>query len=216
MNSFGNFPLVHVFTPNDPEGDPWHLDAINIHSVWDYGYSFHSPDAVGLCVIGAEITDSQNGDLNMTEKASFAWDSSLSSYLPYPSSSLNSHGGACASVAASTISNGIGVAGIVNCPLYSAWPWGNYPVDDVVYYRTYVQQMIDIFEWGSSFGKMVFTMSFIATVYELELDDSVLVELQNKVIELHESGEALFFAAGGNDLFHCSPRMFLNHYLMSG
>jgi len=202
----GNLPLVQGFTPNDPEGNPWHLDVIKIHSVWDHGYSFHSPEAIGLCVIGYAITDDQNGDLNMTEKASFAWDSSFTSYLPYPSSSTNSHEGAVASVAASTINNGIGVAGIVNAPLYSAWPWGNYPEDDVTYYHTYVQQMIDIFEWGASFGRMVFTMSFIETVYLLELDDDILVELQNKVIELYECGEALFFAAVDNTLYPLHPK----------
>jgi len=202
----GNLPLVQGFTQNDPEGIPWHLDAIKIHSVWDHGYSYHSPEAVGLCIIGYPITDDQNGDLNMTEKASFAWDSSFSSYLPYPSSSTNSHEGAVASVAASTINNGVGVAGIVNAPLYCAWPWGNYPEDDVTYYHMYVQQMIDIFEWGASFGRMVFTMSFIETVYLLALDDYVLVELQNNVIELYESGEALFFAAVDNTLYPLHPK----------
>lgn len=206
ISSCANLPLVQGFTPNDPEGNPWHLDAIKIHSVWDYGYSFHSPDAVGLCVIGYPITDDQNGDLNLTETASFAWDSSLSLYLPYPNSSSNSHEGAVASVAASTINNGIGIAGIVNAPLYSAWPWGSYPEDDFTYYHTYVQQMTDMFEWGSSFGRMVFTMSFIDTVYLLESDDTVLVALQNKVIELHESGDALFFAAVDNTLYPLHPK----------
>ncbi|MFW9944373.1 MAG: hypothetical protein ACFFB7_05190, partial [Candidatus Sifarchaeia archaeon] len=60
--SFGNLPCVQGFIPNDPEGDPWHLDAIKIHSVWDHGYSFYSPEAVGLCVVGEAIIDDQNGD----------------------------------------------------------------------------------------------------------------------------------------------------------
>ncbi len=206
ISIFGNLPRVQGFTPNDPVGNPWHLEAIEIHNVWDYGYSFQTPEAVGLCVIGEAIINDQNGDLNMTENASFAWNSDFSSYLPYPSSSTNSHGSAVASVAASTINNSIGVAGIVNAPLYSAWPWGNYPDDDVSFYRMYVQQMIDIFDWGSGFGKMVFTMSFIATVYLLASTDPTLVELQNKVTELYESGEALFFAASGNTLFPLHPK----------
>ncbi|UCH05333.1 MAG: hypothetical protein JSW05_03990 [Candidatus Thorarchaeota archaeon] len=190
----GSLPFDQRSTPNDPVGDPWHLEAIEIYSVWDYGYSFHTPEAVGLCVIGEAITDNQNGDLNMTERASFAWNSDFSDYLPYPSATTSSHEAAVASVAASTINNSIGVAGIVNAPLYSAWLWGSYPVDDVSRYHMYIRQMIDIFEWGTSFGRMVFTMSFIDTVYMLESDDEVLVELRNKVTELHDSGEALFFA----------------------
>ena len=206
FQSFGNLPLVDGLMPNDPEGYPWHLDAINIHSVWDHGYSFYSPEAVGLCVVGEAIIDDQNGDLNMTEKASFSWDDNLTSYLPYPSSSSSSHEAAVASVAASTINNGIGVAGIVNAPLYSAWPWGSYPVEDVDSYRIYLQKLIDIFDWGTSFGRMVFTMSFLATVYLLDFDDPALVELQNKVTELFESGEALFFAGCDNVLYPMEPK----------
>ncbi|MHA2079517.1 MAG: S8 family serine peptidase [Candidatus Thorarchaeota archaeon] len=181
------------------------MDAIKIHNVWDYGYSFHSPEAVGLCVIGEAIIDEQNGDLNITEKASFSWNVDFTSYLPYPSSSSSSHEAAVASVAASTINNSLGVAGIVNAPLYSAWPWGSFPSDDAGY-RIYLQKMIDIFDWGTSFGKMVFTMSFLATVYSIELDDPLLVELQNKVSELHESGEALFFAGCDNTLYPLHPK----------
>ena len=206
ISSCASLPLVQGFTQNDPEGNPWHLDAINIHSVWDYGYSFYSPDAVGLCVIGDPVTDDQNGDLNITERASYAWNSEFTSYIPYPSSSTTTHEAAVASVAASAINNSIGVAGIVNAPLYCAWPWGNYPDDDVDFERLYVQQMIDIFDWGTSFGKMVFTMSFIATVYSIELNDPLYVELRNKVLELYESGEALFYAASGNVLFPLHPK----------
>lgn len=206
MSFFGNISAVQGFTPDDPEGDPWHLDAIKIHSVWDHGYSFESPEAVGLCIIGESITDDQNGDLNMTEKASFAWDSDFRSYMRYPNVPSNTHEAAVASVAASTINNGIGLSGIVNAPLYSAWLWGNYPEDDLTLYRMYVQQMIDIFDWGASHGKIVFTMSFIATVYDLEFTDPVMIEIQNKVSELYESGQALFFAAGGNVLFPLHPK----------
>ncbi|MGY5879491.1 MAG: S8 family serine peptidase [Candidatus Thorarchaeota archaeon] len=206
INSFGNIPIVQGLTPNDPEGNPWHFDSIKIHSVWDYGYSFHTPEAVGLCVIGDPVTDDQNGDLNVTERASFAWNSEYTSYIPYPSSSTTIHEAAVASVAASTINNSVGVAGIVNAPLYCAWLWGNYPDDDVTFERLYVQQMIDMFDWGTGFGKMVFTMSFIATVYSVELNDPLLVELQNTVSELHESGEALFFAASGNALYPLHPK----------
>lgn len=205
INSLGNLPSVHGFTPNDPEGDPWHFEAIEIHSVWDYGYSFQTPEAVGLCVVGEAIIDDQNGDLNVTEKASFSWNNDFTSYLPYPSSSSSNHESAVASVAASTINNSIGVAGIVNAPLYSAWPWGSYPVDDAGY-RIYLQKLIDIFDWGTSFGKMVFTMSFLATVYSIEDNDPLLVELQNKVSELHESGEALFFAGCDNTLYPLHPK----------
>ena len=202
---FGNISTLCGLVPDDPIGDPWHLEAIKIHSVWDYGYSFDQPESIGLCVIGAPITDDQNGDLNITEKASFAWNDNFSSYLPYPTVSSNSHEGAVASVAASTINNGIGVAGIVNAPLYSAWPWGSYPEDDVTYCHTYVQQMNDIFEWGSNFGKMVFSMSFLDTMYELEPDDAVLSELQDKVTELYESGNALFFVGIDNVLCPLHP-----------
>jgi hypothetical protein len=206
LPAFGNLPQVQGFTPDDPIGNPWHLDAIKILSVWDHGYSFHTSEAVSLCVIGDPITDDQYGDLNITEKASFAWNSDYSSYLPYPSTSSSSHEAACASVAASTINNRIGVAGIVNAPLYSAWPWGYYPEDDAVFEPLYTQQMIDIFEWGSNFGRMVFTMSFIATMYSLDSNDPTLVALQDKVTELYENGEALFFAASGNDLFPLHPK----------
>lgn len=203
--SFGNVPHVEGFTPNDPIGNPWHLEAIRIHSVWNHGYSFYNSDAVGLCIVGHAITDDQNRDLNLTEKASFGWNSDYSSYLPYPTFAVSSHEGAVASVAASTINNSIGVAGIVNAPLYSAWPWGNYPERDATYYRMYVQQMIDIFEWGAGFGRIVFTMSFIDTMYLLEPNDTKLVELQNKVTELYESGEALFFAGCDNVLCPLHP-----------
>jgi len=206
LHPLGNLPLVQAFIPNDPEGDPWHLDAIKIHSVWDHGYSFNSPEAVGLCVVGEAIIDDQNGDLNITDKASFSWNDKFTAYLPYPTSSSSSHEGAVASVACSTINNGIGVAGIVNAPMFSAWPWGNYPSDDITSCRIYLQKLIDIFEWGTSFGKMVFTMSFLATVYLLEPDDPVLVALQNKVLELHENGEALFFAACDNTLYPLHPK----------
>ena len=201
-----DIPLIQGFTPNDPEGNPWHLDAIKVQSVWDHGYSFYSPEAVGLCVVGEAIIDDQNGDLNITEKASFSWNSNLTSYLPYPISSTSSHEAAVASVAASIINNDLGVAGIVNAPLYSAWPWGSYPAEDVDSYRIYLQKLIDIFDWGTSFGRMVFTMSFLATVYLLEFDDPVLVELQNTVSELHESGEALFFAGCDNSLYPLHPK----------
>jgi hypothetical protein len=205
INSLGKLPLVYGFIPNDPIGNPWHLEAIKIHSVWDHGYSFYSPEAVGLCVVGEAIIDDQNGDLNITEKASFSWNSNFTSYLPYPTTSSSSHEGAVASVAASTINNSIGVAGIVNAPLYSAWPWGSYPVDDAEY-RIYLQKLIDIFDWGTSFGKIVFTMSFLATVYSIDDNDPLLVELQNKVSELHESGEALFFAGCDNTLYPLHPK----------
>lgn len=199
--SLGNLSSVQGFTPNDPEGDPWHLNTIKINSVWDHGYDFRSsPGAVGLSVIGYPITNDQNGDLNITERASFAWNSDFSSYLPYPSEDANSHEAAVASVAASTINNGIGVAGIVNAPLYTAWPWGYYPDDDFAFHRMYLQQLIDIFDWTSGFGKVVISMSFIAHVDSLEITDPVLIELQNKVSELYESGKALFFAASGNFL----------------
>ncbi|MFW9919257.1 MAG: S8 family serine peptidase [Candidatus Thorarchaeota archaeon] len=201
-----NLPSVQAFTPNDPVGDPWHLESIKIHSVWDYGYSFQSAEAVGLCVIGEAIIDDQNGDLNVTEKGSFAWNADYTSYLPYPSIETGSHEGAVASVAASAINNGIGVAGIVNAPLYSAWIWSVYPDDTVFGYRMYVQQMIDTFDWGASFGKMVFTMSFLATVYQLEDDDTKLVELRNKVSDLYESGQALFFAGVDNILCPLHPK----------
>jgi len=174
--------------------------------VWDYGYSFHTPEAIGLCVIGDPVTNDQNGDLNVTERASYAWNSEYTSYIPYPSSSTANHEAAVASVAASTINNGIGVAGIANAPLYCAWPWGNYPDDDVTFERLYLQQMIDMFDWGSGFGKMVFSMSFIATMYSVDLDDPIYIELQDKVSELYESGEALFYAAGGNVLFPLHPK----------
>ncbi|MFX1485195.1 MAG: S8/S53 family peptidase [Promethearchaeota archaeon] len=206
FHPLGTLPLVQAFIPNDPEGDPWHLEAIKIHSVWDYGYSFNSPEAVGLCVVGEAIIDNQNGDLNITGKASFSWNEDFSAYLPYPTSSSSSHEGAVASVACSTINNGIGVAGIVNAPLYSAWPWGSYPEDDVDSYRVYLQKLIDIFDWGIGYGRMVFTMSFLATVYLLENDDPVLVDLQNKVSELYESGQALFFAACDNTLYPLHPK----------
>jgi len=206
IHSFGNLPVVQGFTPNDPEGDPWHLDAINIHSVWDHGYSFYTPEAVGLCVIGEAIIDDQNGDLSVTEKASFSWNNDFTSYLPYPTTSTSSHEAAVASIAASTINNNLGVAGIVNAPLYSAWPWGSYPAEDVTSYRIYLQKLIDIFDWGTSFGKMVFTMSFLATVYLLEFNDAVWVELRNKVSELYESGEALFFAGCDNTLYPMEPK----------
>ncbi|MDH4214712.1 MAG: S8 family peptidase [Candidatus Thorarchaeota archaeon] len=202
---YGNPPTVHGFVPDDPIGNGWHLDAIRIHSAWDYGYSFNHLGAVGFCVIGEPITTDQNGDLNITEKASFAWNADLTDYQPYPSVCYSSHEAAVASVAASTINNGIGVAGIVNAPLYSAWPWGNYPEDDVTYCHTYVQQMLDMFEWGSSFGRMVFTMSFLDTMYELELDDPVLVELQDTVTELYENGTALFFVGIDNVLCPLHP-----------
>jgi hypothetical protein len=205
INSLGKLPLVYGFIPNDPIGNPWHLEAIKIHSVWDHGYSFYSPEAVGLCVVGEAIIDDQNGDLNITEKASFSWNSNFTSYLPYPTTSSSSHEGAVASVAASTINNSIGVAGIVNAPLYSAWPWGSYPVDDAEY-RIFLQKLIDIFDWGTSFGKIVFTMSFLATVYSIDDNDPLLVELQNKVSELHESGEALFFAGCDNTLYPLHPK----------
>ncbi|MFW9981553.1 MAG: S8 family serine peptidase [Candidatus Thorarchaeota archaeon] len=204
--SFGNLPIVQGFIPNDPEGNPWHLDAIKIHSVWDHGYSFYSPDAIGLCVVGEAIIDDQNGDLNITEKASFSWNGDFTSYLPYPSSSASSHEAAVASVAASTINNNLGVSGIVNAPLYSAWPWGSYPLEDVDSYRIYLQKLIDIFDWGTSFGRIVFTMSFLATVYLLEFDDPLLIELQNKVSELYENGEALFFAGCDNVLCPLHPK----------
>jgi len=196
---------VHAFTPNDPVGDPWHLEAIKIHSVWDHGYSFYTVDAIGLCVSGDAIIDDQNGDLNVTAKASFALNGDFSSYIPYTDTETSSHEGAVASVAASTINNGIGIAGIVNAPLYSAWLWGNYPDDDASMYRLYAQQMIDMFDWGASFGKMVFTMSYLAYVDALEHDDSILIELRNKVAELYEGGNALFFAAVGNTLFPLQP-----------
>jgi hypothetical protein len=206
IQSLGNLSLIQGFIPNDPVGNPWHLDAIKVHSVWDHGYSFYAPEAVGLCVIGEAIIDDQNGDLNITEKASFSWDGNSSSYLPYPTSSSSSHEAAVASVAASTINNGVGVAGIVNAPLYSAWPWGSYPVEDVTSYRIYLQKLMDIFDWGTSFGRMVFTMSFLATVYLLDFDDPVLVELHNKVSELYENGEALFFAGCDNILCPLHPK----------
>jgi hypothetical protein len=206
FNSFGNLPLVQGFIPNDPKGNPWHLDAIKIHNVWDYGYSFYSLGAVGLCVIGEAIIDNQNGDLNITEKASFSWNSDFTSYLPYPTFSTSSHEAAVASVAVSTINNNIGVAGIVNAPLYCAWPWGSYPSQNVDSFRIYLQKLIDIFDWGTSFGRMVFTMSFLATAYPLDFDDPLLVELQNTVSELYENGEALFFAGCDNILCPLDPK----------
>ncbi|MFW9837986.1 MAG: S8 family serine peptidase [Candidatus Thorarchaeota archaeon] len=206
IHSFGRLPLAHGLIPNDPVGNPWHLDAIKVHSVWDHGYSFYASEAIGLCVIGEAVIDDQNGDLNITEKASFSWDINFTSYLPYPTTSSSSHEAAVASVAASIINNGIGVAGIVNAPLYSAWPWGSYPTEDVDSYRIYLQKLIDIFEWGTSFGKIVFTMSFLATVYLLDFDDPVLVKLQNKVSELYESGDALFFAGCDNTLYPLHPK----------
>ncbi|MFX0093167.1 MAG: S8 family serine peptidase, partial [Candidatus Hodarchaeota archaeon] len=193
---------VQGFIPNDPVGDPWHLNTIKIHSVWDHGYNFQSTSgAVGLCVIGFAITDDQNGDLNVTERASFAWNNDFTSYLAYPNVATSSHEAAVASVAASTINNGIGVAGIVNAPLYSAWPWGNFPNDEIDYYHVYMQMLINIFDWCTGFGKMVFTMSFIDYLHDLEITDPVLIELQNKVSSLYESGQALFFAASANSLF---------------
>ncbi|MFX0115602.1 MAG: S8 family serine peptidase [Candidatus Hodarchaeota archaeon] len=201
ISSPDNISPVQGFIPNDPEGDPWHLDTIGIYSVWDHGYDFRStPGAVGLCIIGYPIINDQNGDLNITEKASFAWNSDFTSYLPYPSEYANSHEASIASIAASTINNSKGVAGIVNAPLYTAWPWGHYPDDDFEFNRMYLQQLIDIFDWCSSFGKVVISMSFIAHADALEITDPVLIELQSKVSELYESGKTLFFAASGNYL----------------
>ena len=124
---------VQSFIPNDPEGDPWHLNAIGVPSVWDYGYDFRSgSDSIGLCIIGSPITNDQNGDLDITRNISFAWNSLYTEYLPYPRDGevTNSHEASIASVAASTINNSIGVAGIVNAPLYCIWPWGSYPEEN--------------------------------------------------------------------------------------
>lgn len=198
-------PSNQAFTPCDPVGGLWHLETIKIHSVWDHGYSFHSSGSVGLCVVGEAIIDDQHGDLNVTEKSSFAWDDDYTSYLPYPDTETSTHEAAVASVAASTINNGIGVAGIVNAPLFSAWLWGTYLENEPFSYQMYIQQMMDTFDWGVSFGKIVFTMSFLATAYSLEEDDPNLIELQDKVSELYESGEALFFAGVDNLLCPLHP-----------
>ncbi|MFW9995884.1 MAG: S8 family serine peptidase [Candidatus Odinarchaeota archaeon] len=177
------------------------MNTIKINSVWDHGYDFRSaPEAVGLCIIGYPIINDQKGDLIINERASFAWNSDFSSYLPYPSEEANSHEASIASIAASTINNSLGVAGIVNAPVYTAWPWGYYPDDDFKFHRMVLQQLIDIFDWCIGFGKVVITMSFIVHVDTLEITDPLLIELQDKVSELYESGKALFFAASGNDL----------------
>jgi subtilisin family serine protease len=192
---------VQSFIPNDPEGDPWHLNAIGVPSVWDYGYDFRSgSDSKGLCIIGSPITNDQNGDLDITRNISFAWNSLYTEYLPYPRDGevTNSHEASIASVAASTINNSIGVAGIVNAPLYCIWPWGSYPEENKEMIYVYIDQLIDIFDWCASQGPVVISMSFIAWGDEMESTDPALVAIREKVTELHEDGKVLFFAASGN------------------
>lgn len=189
------------FIPNDPEGDPWHFEAMKVTKVWDHGYDFRSKeDAVGICIVGDAITNDQRGDLNITGKVSFALNETYTGYLPYPQDGeeSSSHEASLASVTSSTINNGIGVSGIVNAPLYSVWPWGNYPEDDKEFMYLYIEQMMDIFDWCANQGTVVISMSFIAWADDIETTDSVLKAAKAKVKELYETGKVLFFVASGN------------------
>ncbi|MDD2889373.1 MAG: S8 family peptidase [bacterium] len=100
-------------TPNDPYlGQQWDKTNLNASDAWDFGYGSDSI-SIGILDMGADYT---HPDLSTRFTTVKGYDFVDGDNDPAPA---GSHGTECSGVAAATINNGIGVAGISNSRLYS-------------------------------------------------------------------------------------------------
>ncbi|MDD5529185.1 MAG: S8 family peptidase [bacterium] len=100
-------------TPNDPYfGQQWDKTNLNASGAWDFGYG---SDSISIAILdmGADYT---HPDLSGRFSTVKGYDFVDGDNDPAPA---GSHGTECSGVAAATINNGIGVAGISNARLYS-------------------------------------------------------------------------------------------------
>ncbi|MFA5032814.1 MAG: S8 family serine peptidase [bacterium] len=99
--------------PNDPYwGQQWDKTNLNAPGAWDFGYGSDSI-SIGILDMGADYT---HPDLSARFTTIKGYDFVDGNNDPAPA---GSHGTECSGVAAATINNGIGVAGISNSRLYS-------------------------------------------------------------------------------------------------
>lgn len=154
-------PTIHASIPNDPEyGEQWIFTKHNISSVWQYGYDFRTTDnAVGLCLLGGPLYSNQGGDLDVTDKTSTFYNDNATAFLPFPTSdsSVLQTYGSIASIATSLINNSIGIAGIVNAPLYNAYFGGSLDASN------FTKSFNLALQWCASKGKVVIMMPFAFT-----------------------------------------------------
>lgn len=188
-------PQSIVASVNDPEySNQWIQEFHNITSVWQYGYDFRDvSDAVSLCVLGGPIVTDQHGDLEVTEKKSFAYNESGTGFVDYPGidATDREHEAFSASVAASLINNSIGIAGVANMPLYSALVGGGSNT------TRFINSIRLAIEWCSTKGKIAVTMGFwvqAGTYY----NSNEAMQLRTSIVDLYDTGNILYFVAAGN------------------
>lgn len=106
-----------AFTPNDTywSSYQWDKRALNADKAWDYGLGDTSI-AVGILDMGVSYT---HPDLAPRFAAVKGYDFFDSDGDPINASSSEWHATHCAGIACATINNGMGIAGMANCRLYS-------------------------------------------------------------------------------------------------
>ncbi|MDD5529100.1 MAG: S8 family serine peptidase [bacterium] len=104
-------------TPNDPYWSQlWHMDNLNVPAAW--GLNGWGSYAISIAIID-EGTEYFHPDLVSRFGAIKGRDIVDSDDDPRPSGSDEDHGTFCSGLAAATINNGIGVAGVSNAHLYA-------------------------------------------------------------------------------------------------
>lgn len=104
-------------TPNDPyfSSDQWDKVAIKAPEAWDNGWGDFAI-TIGVIDEGVDYTHPDLTDRYGTTKG---WDALNEDSDPKNNSIAESHGTHCSGIAAATINNGIGIAGVSNSHLYS-------------------------------------------------------------------------------------------------
>lgn len=110
--------FMHIcLTPNDTYygGYQWDKRSINCPAAWDLGLGSMN---ISIAIVD-EGVEYAHQDLQARFTSTKGYDFVSSDNDPKPEDTLEAHGTHCAGVAAATINNGLGIAGISNSHLYS-------------------------------------------------------------------------------------------------
>lgn len=155
-------PMHILFTPNDTYYGQYQWDKrlINCPAAWDLGLG--SMD-ISIAIIdqGADYT---HQDLQARYTSTKGYDFLSGDSDPMPATTSEAHGTHCSGVAAATINNGAGIAGISNSHLYSL------RVGDGTVLNT--GACIDAIIWCGNNGINVVSMSWGNYTYVAETDNA--------------------------------------------
>ncbi|MDD2890202.1 MAG: S8 family peptidase [bacterium] len=166
-------------TPNDPLYGTYQWDKVNMNAPtgWDYGFGSTSI-SIGVIDCGIEYTHEDLVDRFTTTKG---YDYMDNDNDPAPGTS-EQHGTACAGIAAATINNAKGIAGVANARLY-ALRAANATTPDIAKVAQSIQWCIDN-------GVKIISMSLSF--------DAGSTTLQTKCDAAWAAGIVLFAASGNN------------------